>query len=94
LMASNGRELSSSEWSRRCVFPFLLFLDFTDDCFCSQVKMSEPWDAQVSHATKPPVCLTAGGALKPVNESKDWTLFNWKYSSASSFFLLFVYFDG
>jgi hypothetical protein len=56
--------------------------------------MSEPWDAQVSHATKPPVCLTAGGALKPVNESKDWTLFNWKYSSASSFFLLFVYFDG
>ncbi|GAA5857092.1 hypothetical protein JCM8547_007953 [Rhodosporidiobolus lusitaniae] len=45
-----------------------------------RVKMSETWDAKVNHATKPPTCSTAGAGLKPVNETKDWTLFNWKYS--------------
>ncbi|GAA6039001.1 hypothetical protein JCM8097_000149 [Rhodosporidiobolus ruineniae] len=45
-----------------------------------RVKMNEAWNADVSHPVKAPVCEVAGGALKPVNDSKDWTLFNWKYS--------------
>ncbi|GAA6004465.1 hypothetical protein JCM10207_000738 [Rhodosporidiobolus poonsookiae] len=45
-----------------------------------KVKMNERWDADVSHATKPPMCRTAGANLEPVAESKDWVLFNWKYS--------------
>ncbi|GAA5891156.1 hypothetical protein JCM6882_006442 [Rhodosporidiobolus microsporus] len=45
-----------------------------------RVKMNEGWDANVSHATEPPTCSLAGVDLKPVNESKDWVLFNWKYS--------------
>ncbi|GAA5827032.1 hypothetical protein JCM11251_002213 [Rhodosporidiobolus azoricus] len=45
-----------------------------------RVKMNEGWDAEVSHATRPPTCSLAGVDLKPVNETKDWVLFNWKYS--------------
>ncbi|GJN91498.1 hypothetical protein Rhopal_004521-T1 [Rhodotorula paludigena] len=45
-----------------------------------RVKLNEAWDADVHHPTKPPTCRTAGAGLEPVEQSADWTFFNWKYS--------------
>ncbi|GAA5899107.1 hypothetical protein JCM5296_005746 [Sporobolomyces johnsonii] len=45
-----------------------------------KVKMNERWNAPGSHATQPPTCKVAGNGLEPVSESKDWTLFTWRYS--------------
>ena len=50
----------------------------------AQVKLNEAWNAKVEHPTKPPTCSVAGAGLEPVESSRDWQLFNWKYSSASS----------